>query len=206
MSQSCGAAKVVKADSRLLLDPRFVDRPSPQMISCIYGAGNQADKLRPPLNREVSCRQIRQFRHGGFGDWREYLFRRTAAPRLRAPNTSVRLRRRTWPAPRSPAAPRPGSLPLGSEMPRNRGPPSLAFTIQEFCDAHRISRAHYYNLKRRRPRSRRDRRWRRHHHHRGIRSALARGAARRLRVGNPMTPTKMLPQPWSRPTQRADPA
>jgi hypothetical protein len=34
-------------------------------------------------------------------------------------------------------------------MPRNRGPPSLAFTIQEFCDAHRISRAHYYNLKRR---------------------------------------------------------
>lgn len=33
--------------------------------------------------------------------------------------------------------------------PRNCGPPSLAFTIQEFCDAHRISRAHYYNLKRR---------------------------------------------------------
>ena len=34
-------------------------------------------------------------------------------------------------------------------MPRNCGPPSLAFTIQEFCDAHRISRAHFYNLKRR---------------------------------------------------------
>ena len=34
-------------------------------------------------------------------------------------------------------------------MPRNRGPPSCAYRIQEFCDAHRISRAHYYNLKRR---------------------------------------------------------
>lgn len=32
--------------------------------------------------------------------------------------------------------------------PRDRGPPSHAFTIQEFCDAHRFSRAHYYNLKR----------------------------------------------------------
>jgi hypothetical protein len=34
-------------------------------------------------------------------------------------------------------------------MPRNRGPPSHAFSIQEFCDAHRISRAHYYNLRQR---------------------------------------------------------
>jgi hypothetical protein len=33
-------------------------------------------------------------------------------------------------------------------MPRNRGPPSLAFTIAEFCDSHRFSRSHYYNLKR----------------------------------------------------------
>jgi hypothetical protein len=31
---------------------------------------------------------------------------------------------------------------------RDRGPPSLAFKVQEFCDAHRISRAHYYNLRR----------------------------------------------------------
>jgi hypothetical protein len=30
---------------------------------------------------------------------------------------------------------------------RPRPPPSLAFKIQEFCDAHRISRSHYYNLK-----------------------------------------------------------
>jgi hypothetical protein len=27
------------------------------------------------------------------------------------------------------------------------GPPTLAFTIQEFCDAHRISRSQYYALK-----------------------------------------------------------
>jgi hypothetical protein len=32
---------------------------------------------------------------------------------------------------------------------RKRGPPVHAFTRQEFCDSHRISRAHYYNLKRR---------------------------------------------------------
>jgi hypothetical protein len=32
---------------------------------------------------------------------------------------------------------------------RPRGQPSLAFKIQEFCDAHRISRSHYYNLKQR---------------------------------------------------------
>ena len=30
---------------------------------------------------------------------------------------------------------------------RNRGPPTHAFTIQEFCDAHRISRSRYYELK-----------------------------------------------------------
>jgi hypothetical protein len=30
---------------------------------------------------------------------------------------------------------------------RLRGPPSLAFTIQEFCDAHRLSRSKYYELK-----------------------------------------------------------
>lgn len=27
------------------------------------------------------------------------------------------------------------------------GPPSYAFTVQEFCDAHRISRSQYYELK-----------------------------------------------------------
>jgi hypothetical protein len=37
---------------------------------------------------------------------------------------------------------------ITGRKPRDRGPPSHAFTIQEFCDAHRISRAHYYNLKR----------------------------------------------------------
>jgi hypothetical protein len=31
---------------------------------------------------------------------------------------------------------------------RVRGPSAYAFTIQEFCDAHRISRAHYYSLQR----------------------------------------------------------
>jgi hypothetical protein len=30
---------------------------------------------------------------------------------------------------------------------RPLGPPTYAFTIQEFCDAHRISRAQYYELK-----------------------------------------------------------
>ena len=30
---------------------------------------------------------------------------------------------------------------------RIRGPPSHAFTIQEFCDAHRLSRAQFYKLK-----------------------------------------------------------
>jgi len=30
---------------------------------------------------------------------------------------------------------------------RNRGPPTHAFSIQEFCDAHRISRSKYYELK-----------------------------------------------------------
>jgi hypothetical protein len=32
---------------------------------------------------------------------------------------------------------------------RNRGPPTHAFTIQEFCDAHRISRAQFYGLQQR---------------------------------------------------------
>ena len=32
---------------------------------------------------------------------------------------------------------------------RNRGPPTHAFTIQEFCDAHRLSRAQFYELQRR---------------------------------------------------------
>jgi hypothetical protein len=32
---------------------------------------------------------------------------------------------------------------------RIRGPPTHAFTIQEFCDAHRISRAQFYELQRR---------------------------------------------------------
>jgi hypothetical protein len=30
---------------------------------------------------------------------------------------------------------------------RNRGPPTHAFSIQEFCDAHRISRSQYFELK-----------------------------------------------------------
>jgi hypothetical protein len=30
---------------------------------------------------------------------------------------------------------------------RDRGSSSYAFTIQEFCDAHRISRAQYYKLR-----------------------------------------------------------
>jgi len=33
------------------------------------------------------------------------------------------------------------------KRPRNRGPPTYAFTVQEFCDAHRISRSRYYELK-----------------------------------------------------------
>jgi hypothetical protein len=32
---------------------------------------------------------------------------------------------------------------------RVRGPPTHAFTKQEFCDAHRISRSKYFELKRR---------------------------------------------------------
>jgi hypothetical protein len=32
---------------------------------------------------------------------------------------------------------------------RVRGPPTHAFTKQEFCDAHRISRTKYFELKRR---------------------------------------------------------
>lgn len=31
---------------------------------------------------------------------------------------------------------------------RIRGPPTHAFSIQEFCDAHRISKSQYYELKR----------------------------------------------------------
>jgi hypothetical protein len=30
---------------------------------------------------------------------------------------------------------------------RDRGPPTHAFTVDEFCDAHRISKARYYELK-----------------------------------------------------------
>jgi hypothetical protein len=30
---------------------------------------------------------------------------------------------------------------------RNRGPPTHAFSVPEFCDAHRISKAQYYLLK-----------------------------------------------------------
>jgi hypothetical protein len=30
---------------------------------------------------------------------------------------------------------------------RNRGPPTHAFSIQEFCDAYRLSRSRYYELK-----------------------------------------------------------
>jgi hypothetical protein len=36
---------------------------------------------------------------------------------------------------------------------RDRGPPTHAFTIAEFCDAHRLSRSAYYTLKKKdRPR------------------------------------------------------
>jgi len=31
--------------------------------------------------------------------------------------------------------------------PRDRGAPTHAFSIQEFCDAHRISRSRYFELK-----------------------------------------------------------
>ena len=46
-----------------------------------------------------------------------------------------------------------GSAPIEAEPPfrgrkrRPRGPPTLAFRVQEFCDQHRISKAHYYNLR-----------------------------------------------------------
>jgi hypothetical protein len=30
---------------------------------------------------------------------------------------------------------------------RDRGSPTHAFTVQEFCDSHRISRSRYYELK-----------------------------------------------------------
>ena len=36
----------------------------------------------------------------------------------------------------------------GGKRPSIRGPPTHAFTVEEFCDAHRISRARYYELKR----------------------------------------------------------
>jgi hypothetical protein len=49
------------------------------------------------------------------------------------------------------------SLNIGSSAPdkpvraekkkRDLGPPSCAFTIQEFCDAHRISRSQFYRLR-----------------------------------------------------------
>jgi hypothetical protein len=44
-----------------------------------------------------------------------------------------------------------GKKPKGARKKRrrNRGSPTLAFTIQEFCDAHRISKARYYELKER---------------------------------------------------------
>jgi hypothetical protein len=35
----------------------------------------------------------------------------------------------------------------GERKRRKLGPPSHAFTVQEFCDAHRISRSQYYELK-----------------------------------------------------------
>jgi hypothetical protein len=37
---------------------------------------------------------------------------------------------------------------ISKKQRRNRGPPTHAFTVEEFCDAHRISRARYYELKR----------------------------------------------------------
>ena len=40
-----------------------------------------------------------------------------------------------------------GTAQVKKRMRRSRGPPSCAFTIQEFCDAHRLSRAQYYNLR-----------------------------------------------------------
>jgi len=36
---------------------------------------------------------------------------------------------------------------ISKKQRRNRGPPTHAFSIQEFCDAHRISRSKYYELK-----------------------------------------------------------
>ena len=41
---------------------------------------------------------------------------------------------------------KPGGQP-GPRKRRSRGLPVFAFRVTEFCDAHRISRAHYYALK-----------------------------------------------------------
>jgi hypothetical protein len=41
---------------------------------------------------------------------------------------------------------KPGGQP-GPRKRRSRGLPTLAFRVAEFCDAHRISRAHYYALR-----------------------------------------------------------
>ena len=41
---------------------------------------------------------------------------------------------------------KPGAQP-GPRRRRERGLPTLAFRVSEFCDAHRISRSHYYALK-----------------------------------------------------------
>jgi hypothetical protein len=35
----------------------------------------------------------------------------------------------------------------GGKRPSIRGPPTHAFTVPEFCDAHRISKSRYYELK-----------------------------------------------------------
>lgn len=49
-----------------------------------------------------------------------------------------------------PAAPSGPHIKGSERKPRKRrllGPPVHAFTIQEFCDAHRLSRSHYYKLR-----------------------------------------------------------
>jgi hypothetical protein len=35
----------------------------------------------------------------------------------------------------------------GGKQRRDRGPPTHAFSVDEFCDAHRLSKAQYYELR-----------------------------------------------------------
>src|SRR5262249_58996494 len=36
---------------------------------------------------------------------------------------------------------------ISKKQRRNRGPPTHAFSIQEFCDSHRVSRSKFYELR-----------------------------------------------------------